>query len=528
MVHYHHHMASTAPTDVAETAIPTPSLVVLVGPSGSGKSTWADANFRPGQVLSTDAFRALYGAGPEDQTVGNEAFALLDQLVAARLAKGLTTVVDTLGLDADKRAAYREAAQAAGVPCWVVGFDTSAAECHRRNRQRARPLAKSVIDRQVRQWRAAKPALADEGFDAVVINPGPSRRVPAEMVVTESPPSQAAAADPPAADLAFDLALSNYEFGDADPATTLTSMARAAETAGFRALWVMDHFRQIPQVGRPWEPMLEAYTTLAYLAGVTERLRLGTLVSNVEHRNVGLLAKIIATLDVLSGGRAECGLGAGWFSAELAAYGYPVNSDRIRLDRLEDALAALPVLWGPGAKSFEGRTLSVPEAMAYPRPIQDPVPILVGGGGERRTLRLAARYADACNVIGTDLDTVAHKIAVVGQHCRDLDRDPADLTITTLNPILHASSGRELDALIESMRPPNQPAEAFAADHQAGTTDEHVDRFGRLRDLGVGRICVTLTRLTGPERIEAFAAVIQQFQSDPDPQPAKQPANHSR
>ena len=508
-------MAATDDETRQETVIPTPSLVVLVGPSAAGKTTWAETNFKPGQVLSTDSFRAYYGAGPDDQTAGTEAFALLDHLVGVRLAKGLTTVVDSLGLDPDKRAAYRAAATEAGLPCVAVGFDTPAAECHRRNQERSRPLAKSVIDRQLKQWRMARADLADEGFDRVVVDPGPPRRVPSNLVVRE-PTAEVAperALDSPSrtgTGPVFDLALSSYAFDD-DTAETLVAIARTAEQVGFRALWVMDHFRQIPQVGRAWDPMLEAYTTLAYLAASTDRLRLGTLVTNVEHRNVGLLAKIIATLDVLSSGRAECGLGAGWYSAELAAYGYPVNPDRVRLDTLEDALRALPVLWGPGAKSYEGRTLSIPEAMAYPRPVQDPVPILVGGGGERRTLRLAARYADACNVFGIDPDVVANKIAVVRSHCVDVERDPDSLTITTLNPLIHAGSGRELDAVIEAMRPPSQSADSFAAAYHAATTAEHVDRFGRLDELGVDRICVALTGMTGPEAVESFGAVIDEF-----------------
>ena len=491
-----------------ESVIPTPALVVLVGPSAAGKTTWAEANFKPGQVLSTDTFRAYYGAGPSDRTAGTEAFALLDQLIAARLGKGLTTVVDTVGLDPDKRAAYRQAADEAGLPCVAVGFDTDPELCRARNQASPNPLGKTVLDRQLRQWRSARETLADEGFELVIINPGPSRQVPKTMLTATE-----ASAEPDVENrrLAFDLAIGNYEFGDADIASTLVAMAKTAERVGFRALWVMDHFRQVPQVGRAWEPMLEAYTTLAFLAGHTERLRLGTLVTGIEHRNVGLLAKIIATLDVLSGGRAECGIGAGWFSAEQAAYGYPVNSNRVRLDTLEDALQALPILWGPGAKSFDGAVLSIPEAMAYPRPVQDPVPILVGGGGEKRTLRLAARYGHACNIMGRDLDTVAHKIEVVRQHCTDLGRDPDDLTITTLNPLIHALSGRELDELIESLRPANQPAEAFAAATQAATTDEHIARFEQVSALGVDRVCVSLLGNTGPERIEAFAEVIEAF-----------------
>ncbi len=499
-----------------ETVLPSPALIVLVGPSGSGKSTWADANFRPGQVLSSDYFRALVGSGENDQTAGTDAFLLLNQVLLTRLAKGLTTVVDTLALDEKQRADYRRAAAEAGVACVAIGFDTSAAECRRRNATRPDPIPKTVLDKQLRQWKKTKTALADEGFEQVVIDPAAPRLIAPSMLPTAQHSAGAGTESlsevdaGPGGSLAFDLVISGFDFeGELEP--TLVAMAEAAEASGFRALWVMDHFRQVPQVGRAWDPMLESYTTLAYLAAKTTRLRLGTLVTGVEHRNVGLLAKIIATLDVLSGGRAECGIGAGWFDAEQAAFGYPVNSNRVRLDTLEDALQALPVLWGPGSKSFSGKVLSIPEALAYPRPIQDPVPILVGGGGEQRTLKLAARYGSACNVMG-DPATVAHKIDVLHRHCAAVGRDPDEITITTLNPIIHASSGRELDLAIERLRPRNRSAEAFAAAGNAATTDEHVARFEQLRALGVGRICVALTG-AGPSGIEAFASVIDAFAS---------------
>ena len=512
-----------------ESVIPSPSLVVLVGPSGAGKSTWAEANFVAGQILSSDRFRALVGSGPADRTAGTEAFALVDQLLETRLGKGLTTVVDTLGLDADRRARYRDAAAAAGMACVAVGFDTAPELCRARNLERRNPIPKTVLDKQLREWRKTKVRLADEGFDAVIIDPRPVRLITPSMLdagpisartgLGPSPGAANAARTPtsvatvspsgptPApAPTSFDLVVSSFDFGDAiEP--TLVAIASAAERAGFRALWVMDHFRQVPQVGRPWDPMLESYTTLAYLAARTERLRLGTLVTGVEHRNIGLLAKIVATLDVLSGGRAECGLGAGWFSAEQAAYGYEVNPDRVRLDTLEDALQVLPLLWGPGSKAFAGKVLRVPEALGYPRPLQDPIPILVGGGGERRTLRLAARYADACNVMG-DRSVVAHKIDVLNSHCAELGRDRGEITVTTLNPLVHATSGRALGDLIETLRPPDRSAESFAAATAAATTEEHVEQFGLLAELGVGRFCVSLTGNRGPERVEAFAEVI--------------------
>ena len=495
-------------SDTDDTPIPAPALVVLIGPSSAGKSTWARANFAAGQVLSTDDFRAFCGAGPDDQTAGTEAFALVEQLMRLRLHKGLTTVVDTLGLDEARRAAYRVAASEAGMACVAVGFDTDPAVCHDRNRDRPNPLPKTVLDRQIRQWRQVRPQLADEGFDTVIVNPGGAYQVPADMAAIVSPEPTGAGTSIDAT-VEVDLVVSRFDFGDTNAAQALVDIATTAERVGFRALWVMDHFRQIPQVGRAWEPMFEPYTTLAYLAASTTTLRLGTMVTNVEHRNVGLLAKIVATLDVLSNGRAECGIGAGWFDTELAAYGYPVNSNTVRLDTLDEALQALPLLWGPGAKAFEGRHVSIPEAMAYPRPVQDQIPILVGGGGERRTLRLAAAHAHACNFAGTDLDTVARKIEVVQAHCRDLDRDPDTLLVTTLNPLVHASSGHELAELVDRLRPANRSRESFMAANRAATTAEHGAYFRRLASLGVRRVCVSLVGDTSAERVEDFGSVIE-------------------
>ncbi len=486
-----------------EFAIPTPALVVLIGPSGCGKTTWAEKHFREGQILSSDHFRSYFGTGPHDQTVSTEAFGLLNSLLDHRLDAGLTTVVDTLGLDAEERQRYRQRAADAGMACVAVGFDTDPAICHERNAARDRSVPKSVLDKQIRRWRQARDGLDDEGFDQVIIDPGPPRLVPDAMVV------EAQAQAPPPGAFAFDLVVSSFDFGD-DLEGTLVAIAQAAERAGFRALWVMDHFRQIPQVGRAWDPMLEGYTTLAYLAAKTSTLRLGTLVTGIEHRNVGLLAKIIATLDVLSGGRAECGIGGGWFSAEQAAYGYPVNSNKVRLDTLEDALQALPLLWGPGSKSFEGKVISIPEALAYPRPLQDPLPILVGGGGEKRTLRMVAQHAQASNLMG-DLATIQHKIDVLQRHCAEVGRDPDEIAITVLSPLVHARSGADLQELVERLRPQNQSAEAFAAANAAGTTAEHVEHFRRLADLGVDRACVVLAGNDGPERVEAFGEVIEAF-----------------
>ena len=293
--------------------------------------------------------------------------------------------------------------------------------------------------------------------------------------------------------LEFGLQVSRFQWPGhpATTAATLAAVARAAETAGFTSLWLMDHFVQIPQVGREWEDMLESHTTLGYLAGVTERIRLGTLVSGVGHRSLPHLAKLVATLDVLSGGRAQCGIGTGWFEREHRLYGFDFGTAAERYARLEDALELLPLMWGPGAPRFTGRTLTVEEAVCYPRPLQGRIPILVGGSGERRTLRLVARHADACNLFG-DPATVRRKLAVLAEHCIAENRDPAAIAVTHLAPARVIAAGA--------------PREGAGA-----TVEEHVGRYRELAEAGVQTAIVGLSDGEGPESVARFADVVAAF-----------------
>jgi predicted kinase len=373
--------------------LPDPCHVVLVGATAAGKSHWAERWFHPDQVVSSDRLRAVVGSGERDQRASRDAFEVLDLIVAKRLGRRLTTVVDTTGLDAGRRAAWRALAERSDVPAYAVVFDTDAAVVRGRNRARGSPVPAKVVTTQLQQASAAAGALAAEEF-AGVHRAGPVTLVPPAFL---GAPAAAARQQEDPRPLDFGLQVSRFDFPGhpATTAATLAEIAVAAEEAGFTSLWVMDHFLQIPQVGREWQDMPESYTTLAYLAGVTRRIRLGTLVTGVGHRNLAHLAKVVATLDVLSGGRALCGLGAGWFEREQRAYGWPLLPLAERFARLEDALELLPLMWGPGSPRFEGRTVTVEEAICYPRPLQERIPILVGGGGERRTLRLVARHADA-------------------------------------------------------------------------------------------------------------------------------------
>ena len=392
--------------------LPTTCLVVLIGPSGSGKSYWAAHQFRPQQVVSSDRLRAMVGIDEHDQRAGTDAFELLDLIIARRLSRRLLTVVDTLGLDGDRRAAYREMARRHGVACHAVAFDTPAEVCRARNRGRERLIPAKVLSGQLAAWPGVLAGLGGEGFDDVH-PPGEVELVPPDLLGTP-------AADPRhdrPVKLAFGLQVSSFPRFDSGPPwpERLSELAAVAEAVGFSSLWLMDHVVQIPQVGRVWEDLPESWTTLAWLAARTTRIRLGTLVTGVTLRNPAHLAKIVATIDVLSGGRAVCGIGLAWWEWEHRLYGWTFPPTPARYALLEDTLQLLRVMWGPGSPPFKGQVLSVAETICYPRPVQPQLPILVGGSGPR-TLALAARYADACNLFG-DPPAVAGKVALLRDHC---------------------------------------------------------------------------------------------------------------
>jgi len=488
--------------------LPSPCVVVLVGPGASGKSTWAAAHFPAECVVSSDRLRALVGSGEDDVAASADAFALLDEIVRRRLARRLTTVIDTLGLDAQQRQAWLALARSHDLPCVAVGFDTPPAECRARNRERPKRIPADVLTAQLRAWARTREALPAEGYSGV-LRPAPVRVVPKAFVAATA---AARRQQEQPTGLRFGLHLGSFGFAGGTVATAgrLREIAAAAEAAGFDAIYVMDHFRQIPQIGRAWDDFLESYTTLAYLAAATDRVRLGTLVTGITYRNVAHLGKIVATLDVLSNGRAVCGLGLAWFAEEHTAYGWPFPPVAQRYALLEDALQLLPMLWGPGAPRFEGRTLTVPEATCYPRPLQERVPIIVGGGGERRTLRLAARYADAANVFG-DAAAVRHKTAVLRDHCVDAGRDPAQVRLTHLSTALVGTDDEHLTDLVARLRPRGRDPAWYAAAVNAGTIDDHVGRFRELAEAGADEVMVRLPDLTDPGPVERMSKIISAF-----------------
>jgi alkanesulfonate monooxygenase SsuD/methylene tetrahydromethanopterin reductase-like flavin-dependent oxidoreductase (luciferase family)/predicted kinase len=489
--------------------LPDPALVVLVGPSGSGKSYWAAARYRPHEVVSSDRLRAVVGDGEHDLDASADAFALLDQIVAARLRRGLTAVVDTLGLDPARRRGYLEMARSSGMPAVAVLVDTDPAECRRRNRARDRVVPAAVLDAQVRRMRAAAGQVRGEGWDLV------TTAGPAQPEASHSPGARAAASEQRQRPVRMGLVLQLSRFpwdedpaGPVPPSQWLAAVARAAAEAGLAGIALMDHLIQIPQVGRAWEPIPEPFVTLGMLAGLDLGLRLGTLVTPVTFRAPGIVAKTMATLDALSGGSAFCGIGAGWWAREHAGFGLPFPPAAARLDQLESAIETLHALWQPGTKEYNGSRVWLPETTCYPRPAA-PIPIIVGGGGEQRTLAIAARLGDGCN-LRSDLGTLDRKLAVFRQHCERAGRDPSQLEVTVLDvPVI----GRDRDdaaSIVERLRG-RTTAAAYAREHHAGTADDHIGRYRLLADRGVRTVFVALPDLAGPEDVLRLAPLAAAF-----------------
>jgi F420-dependent oxidoreductase-like protein len=253
------------------------------------------------------------------------------------------------------------------------------------------------------------------------------------------------------------LQLVNFAFGG-EAAAALRSIGTRAERAGFSSLWVTDHLLQIPFVGPPEADTLEAFGLLSYLAGVTERVQLGVLVAGVTFRNPGVLVKSVTTLDHLSGGRAWLGLGAAWFEREHRALGIEFPPVKERMELLEETLQIAHQMWSGQVGPYRGKHYELAETLCRPLPLQRPhPPILVGGGGEQRTLALVARYARACNLMRyAGRKALARKLAVLDAHCQSLGRDPKSVekTVTVSlkeAPRFSGEGAKSLSELLEDM-----------------------------------------------------------------------------
>ncbi len=278
------------------------------------------------------------------------------------------------------------------------------------------------------------------------------------------------------------LQIPNFSYGTGveELFPTVLAQAREAESAGFDSVFVMDHFYQLPMLGSPDQPMLEAYTALGALATATERVQLGTLVTGNTYRNPALLAKTITTLDVVSQGRAILGIGAGWFELEHDQLGFEFGTFTDRFNRLEEALQIiLPMIKGE-RPTFSGKWYRVREALANPR-FREHIPLMIGGSGEKKTIPLAARHFDHLNVIA-GFDELPGKLEVVRRRCEDVDRDPATLETSTLTTVL----------IDENTKPDQIPAE-MTQRMVVGSPDSVADQIKtKVVDAGIDGVIINL------------------------------------
>jgi F420-dependent oxidoreductase-like protein len=296
----------------------------------------------------------------------------------------------------------------------------------------------------------------------------------------------------------------DYKNQDASQiADTLNNLVTKAENAGFDSFWIMDHFHQIPSVGKPEEPMLESWTTISVLAGITSKIKLGTLITGNIYRHPSILAKIGATLDVLSKGRLFMGIGAGWNEEESIAYGVPFPPVKERFLRLEEAIQIIRKMWTeePSA-SFSGKYYQIKNAYCNPKPIQKPSPpIMVGGTGERQTLRIVAKYADACNLFGS-VETVKRKLTILKEHCTSVGRDYGSILKTKLG-IVAIENDREMarEKIQVSTGMPEEQINEFAI---YGRPEEVLRQIEIFEEAGIQYLIVNLDPSRELEALDVF------------------------
>ena len=300
----------------------------------------------------------------------------------------------------------------------------------------------------------------------------------------------------------------SFDFVDNDTSQifgSLQDLVISAEEKGFDSFWVMDHFHQLQMIGAPGEPMLEGWTTISALAGVTNKIKLGTLVTGIIYRHPSILAKMGATLDVISKGRLFMGIGAGWNEEESLAYGIASSfpSNRERLDRLEEAIQIIRKMWSdePTA-TYIGKYYQIKNAYCNPKPIQRPSPpILVGGSGEKRTLQIVAKYADACNLFGSP-DTVKTKLNALKEHCKKVGRDYDSILKTKLGSVLidKNAAKERVSRIFKGM------SEQLIREYVIyGTADSVEKQIEMLEEVGIQYFIVNLEFSRELEELESFA-----------------------
>jgi F420-dependent oxidoreductase-like protein len=305
------------------------------------------------------------------------------------------------------------------------------------------------------------------------------------------------------APITLDLHLPNFNYPDTGPDQVferLVEIASTAERSGFSSISLMDHLHQIPPVGPPTNWMFEGSTMLAALAARTSKVTLGLLVGGVTYRNPALHAKIATTIDVVSGGRAWLGLGAAWFEDEHRAYGFEFPALKVRFEMLEEALQICRAMFTQERASFEGKHFRVDGALNNPKPLRGDLPIVVGGSGERKTLRLVARYADGCNVFG-DAAHAKHLMEVLASHCEEAGRDPAEITKTRLGIALIAPTHEAAMAKLDGLRKAGIPEDRLAA-VMAGDPDSIAEQASAFIDAGIEGLTLTIPDVHDLEAVE--------------------------
>ena len=307
----------------------------------------------------------------------------------------------------------------------------------------------------------------------------------------------------------FGIQHPNFSYDGVGPeiVESLRRVAVEAERSNFDSFWVMDHFHQIANVGAANEPMFEGWTTLGVIAGLTSKIRLGTMVTGIVYRYPSILAKIGATLDTLSKGRLYMGIGAAWNAEESEAYGihFPSTSERFR--RLEEAVQIIRKMWTEDRASFKGEFYEIKNAYCNPKPIQKPYPpILIGGSGEKKTLRLVAKYADACNVFGSP-ETVKRKFSILRKHCRAVGRNYDGIVKTKLGAVVIEKDSDTLRRRVSETfnKWPEEMRNEFVI---AGNPDEVRRKIETFRDVGVDYMIVSFEPKRELESLRLFGEEI--------------------
>jgi F420-dependent oxidoreductase-like protein len=317
--------------------------------------------------------------------------------------------------------------------------------------------------------------------------------------------------------ITLDLHLPNFNYPGVGPDEVfekLVDIATTAEASGFSSVSLMDHLHQIGPVGPPENWMFDGNTMLAAIAARTSKLTLGTLVGGVTYRNPALLAKITTTIDVISGGRAWLGIGAAWFEGEHEAYGFDFPSLGRRFEYLEESLQILRAMFTESQASVDGEFFRVRDAYNNPKPIRGDIPILIGGSGEKKTLRMVAQYADGCNLFAADAERARHLLGVLEGHCERLGRDPGEITKTAMVGYVIAETTEAAKAKVQRLVEEGLMLPARAEMTLAGDPDTIGEHATSLKDAGLEGMTTSIADVFDLETVALYGDVLGRVFND--------------